>query len=166
MPDLYCIVMEIWPYILPLPVDRSRQVEFLMTVLGSHVSMDILRCIGSKGVIYQKELISELPYSNKTVISKLRKLVELGVLAEGMEKKVEDGRVRWVKRYEATDIGRWIIYLLIPPQSMNREEVMDVVKMLLKLYIDSLSKLCRNYGIEKKIILSIISEYVGRLDES
>ncbi|MEM2740089.1 MAG: hypothetical protein QXQ29_04740 [Candidatus Bathyarchaeia archaeon] len=158
--------MEVWPYILPLPVDRSRQVEFLMTVLGSHVSMDILRCIGSKGVTYQRELILELPYSNKTVISTLKKLVELGVLTESMEKRVEDGRVKWVKRYEATDIGRWIIYLLIPPQTMSREEVMDVVKMLLKLYIDGLSKLCRNYDIEGRIILDMITKYAERLDES
>ncbi|MCS7113089.1 MAG: hypothetical protein RMJ00_00900 [Nitrososphaerota archaeon] len=158
--------MEIWPYILPLPVDRSRQVEFLMVVLGSHVSMDILRCIGSKGLKYQKELISELPYSNKTVISTLKKLVELGVLTESMEKRVEDSRVKWVKRYEATDIGRWIIYLLIPPQTMSREEVIDVVKMLLKLYIDGLSKLCRSYGIERKIILDMITRYAEELDES
>lgn len=158
--------MEVWPYILPLPVDRRRQVEFLMTVLGSHVSMDILRYIGSKGVTYQKELISELPYSNKTVISTLKKLVELEVLTESMEKRIEDGRIKWVKRYEATDIGRWIIYLLIPPQSMSRDEVIEVVKILLKFYIDSLSKLCREYGIERKIILDMISRYTEELYES
>jgi len=150
--------MEVWPYILPLPVDRDRQVEFLMVVLGSHVSMSILRYIGSRGLAYQKELISELPYSNKTIISTLKKLVKLGVLTESMEKRVEDGRVKWVKRYEATDIGRWIIYLLIPPQTISRDEMVKIIRILLKLYIDSLSRLCKNYCVERKLILDILSE--------
>jgi len=38
--------------------------------------------------MYQKDLIEELnEYSNKTVILKLKKLVESGILNEGVEKR-------------------------------------------------------------------------------
>lgn len=156
--------MEVWPYILPLPVDERRRIEFLLSVLGSQVSVDILRLIGSQGRAYQKKIIAELPYSNKTVIGVLKRLVSLGVLHEGMEKKVE-GRVRWVKWYEPTDIGRWIIYLVTPPENIGREEVLDIVRNLVKLYMDSLDRFCRAYGVERSFIRDVVSKYVDRLDE-
>lgn len=63
--------------------------KFLKAIFGSSVPVDILKFALRRGFsekIYQRDLIEDLGYSNKTIIEHLKALVDLGILGEHMEK--------------------------------------------------------------------------------
>lgn len=140
--------MRVWPYILPLPVEGDKLLRFLRAVFGSETALEILKKLPAEGKVYQAMLIEELNRSNKTVINALKNLVSLGVLEEGMEKTHRDNRVVWVKYYTVTDLGRWLAFLISPPEQLDKETVKRLIESLLKLYLDSILKLCKRYDID------------------
>lgn len=150
--------MEFWPYILPLPRDRPDQRRFLLSVFGSDTALDILRKTSLESRVYQKALIRELKYSNKTIIQNLKTLVSLGVLQEGMEKVLERGRAVWLKWYMPTSVGKWIVLLLIPPEKVNAKLVEETLKELFELYVKNAIQLCRTYGLDIQILRKVFEE--------
>ena len=150
--------MKVWPYILPLPVDNSKLLRFLKAVFGSETALEILRKLPADGKVYQAKLIEELNRSNKTVINALKNLVSLGVLEEGMEKARRGNRVVWVKYYTATDLGKWLVFLILPPEELDKEVVKKLIENLLKLYLDSILKICRSYNIDPVDLIKRVLE--------
>jgi len=148
----------IWPCILPLPVQEGRHEQVLRAVFGSKAAPEVLKRISPDGKTLQKDIISALPFSNKTVIQNLKKLVSFGVLEQGMEKTSVEGRAVWVKWFQPTFIGRWIITLLRSPEKPSREEIEPIVRELFKIYIDRLIGLCVDYSIPHNMLRSILDE--------
>ena len=74
-----------WPYVIPLPTSTTQQSTLLFSVFKSEASLDLVKRVPLDKEAYQKELISALGYSNKTVIKWLRSRVAAGVLNEGMK---------------------------------------------------------------------------------
>lgn len=100
---------DFYPYVVFLPSGN----KILGSIFGSRAAVDILKFSVSQGIsqkIYQKDIIGSLKYSNKTIIQNSKLLTELGILIEYMEKKEEKGRIVWVKAYELSDIGKWLLY--------------------------------------------------------
>lgn len=104
---------QIHPYIVFLPTRKKHEV--LQAIFRSTVPIDILKFSINQGIskkIYQRDLIGNLDYSNKTLIEHLKALTELGILQESMEKAESAGRTVWVKYYLLSDLGRWFALLL------------------------------------------------------
>ena len=150
--------MEFFPYILPLPKNRDDQRKFYRSVFGSDTALDVLRQASLEGKIYQRDLIRGLKYSNKTILTTLKKLVSLGVLQEGMERFSERGKSIWVKWYSPTNVGRWIVLLFLPPKKVDSEIVEEILKELFKLYVKNAIQLCRTYGLDIEILRRVFEE--------
>ncbi len=143
------------PYILPLPEDRAAQRQFYHWVFGSDTALDVLRAASLERRIYQRDLIKDLDYSNKTIIETLKRLVALDVLHESMEKVRVKGKAVWVISYTPTNIGRWIALLFLPLPRVKSEIVEDTLEQLFELYVKNAVQLCHRYGIDVKILREV-----------
>ncbi|MBS7638078.1 hypothetical protein KEJ49_04220 [Candidatus Bathyarchaeota archaeon] len=155
---------RLYPYVVFLPKDRKRRV--LEAVFGSEVPVEILRFAIRKGIfekIYQKELISTLNYSNKTIIDHLKALTGLKIVDEHIEKSESSGRVVWVKYYTLTDLGRWFALLLIEEESLSDEEKGEIIRNAFRSYTRWVIELSQKLGVGREELSRIFDEEVGRL---
>lgn len=150
--------LEFIPYILPLPKNRDDQRKFYRWVFGSDTALDILRAASLEKKIYQRDLIINLNYSNKTIIATLKKLVSLNVLHEGMEKTLSKEKAVWVKWYAPTSIGKWIVLLFLPPKEVKPEVVEETLKQLFEFYVRNAIRLCEIYNLDVKILRAVFEE--------
>ncbi|MGB9134149.1 MAG: hypothetical protein WCC63_00955 [Candidatus Bathyarchaeia archaeon] len=74
---------RVWPYVLPFPLDSERR-GLVWDILQSRVGLKLLEKVGVDGRSYQHDLIKQLPYSNKSIIGYLKKMVKAAILEEGM----------------------------------------------------------------------------------
>jgi len=81
--------VKLHPYVVFLPAEQKDKI--LSAIFGSKAGVDVLRFSLKQGIakdIYQKDLVRQLNYSNKTVIANLKALVKLGVLTNGPRQMV------------------------------------------------------------------------------
>lgn len=149
---------KFWPYVLPLPIEPTKHEAVLHAVFGSKVALEILKRASPGRKMYQKDLIKESKFSNKTVIENLKKLVSIGVLAQGMERVKVHGRATWTKWYTLTFLGKWIACLLLSPKSIPREDAEAIIKELFRIYADNVVKLCFDYGISCEAFKSAVED--------
>lgn len=141
-----------WPYIIPLPTSATQQSRLLFSVFKSEASMNLVKHVPLDKEAYQKELISTLGYSNKTIIKWLRSLVAAGVLNEEMKETTVKGRRVWVKSYRLTPLGKWIRFLLIAPRELPAEKIRELIRDLFGLYVKSVVAVCKKYGISLSML--------------
>ena len=153
--------MEVWPYILPLPSDRTNQRRFLISVFGSDIAIEILRNISLEGKVYQRDLIKSLKYSNKTIIKHLKTLVSFNVLDEGMEKVVEKDRTLWLKWYTTTNLGKWVVFLFVPPEKIDNKALEKILEELFELYIKNAVQLCKKYAVDPKLLEKVFNQSIS-----
>jgi len=156
---------NLWPYILPLPLQRKELDQVVETVFGSKAALEILRKTSPNKRVYQKELIARLDFSNKTIIEALKKLVSAGVLEQGMEKRRETGRTVWEKWYMPTFQGKWLALLLQSPSRVSREDTRDIVTELFMMYMENIVKLCADYGIDPAVFESTMNKALLKMLE-
>ncbi len=150
---------EPWPFILPLPDEPSSQYRVLTSAFNSEVSHNLLRCLHLEEKTYQKELMTELAdHSSKSIIKHLKAFVEAGILEEGVERSKADGRTVWVKWYRPTLVGRWIILLLTPRNSLSSGQVKAMVRDLLSLYARGVARLCTDYKMSPEYFKNVFSD--------
>lgn len=142
------------PYIIFLPPRHEDQIFLLTSVFGSKIKLEILSEFCFKEEIYQKDLIEKLPYSNKTIITHLKKLVKLEILNEKMVKR--DGK--WLKIFKINNSMKWLVLLLRNPETIPREEMKKIITGFLNDYIKSVLKISEHYGMDKKEIQSFLSD--------
>jgi hypothetical protein len=150
--------LEFFPYILPLPKNTEDQRRFYRSVFGSDTALEVLRMASLENKIYQKDLIKELKYSNKTILETLKRLVSLGVLQEGMEKMAEVGKTVWVKWYSPTNVGRWIVLLFLPPKKVDSKLIEDSIEELFGLYVKSAIQLCKTYNLKTELLRKVFED--------
>jgi predicted transcriptional regulator len=154
---------RLYPYVIFLPRDRKMRV--LEAVFGSEVPVEILRFAIRRGIhekIYQKELISSLNYSNKTIIDHLKALTELTILDEHVEKSESLGRTVWVKYYTLTDLGRWFALLLVEEESLSNEEKREIIVSAFRSYTRWVIELSERLGVGREELSRIFDEEAGR----
>ncbi len=150
---------RLYPYVIFLPKDRKQRV--LQAIFGSVVPVNILKFSLRKGTsekIYQKDLIGNLGYSNKTLIEHLKTLTELGILEEHMEKAESEGRTVWLKYYTLSDLGRWFALLIVEEESLPREEKIQIVRNAFRSYTKWIGELSEKLGMSREDFLKIFEE--------
>jgi len=151
--------VKVHPYVVFLPTEQKTKI--LSAIFGSRSAVDTLRFSLSHGIsnkIYQKDLMKELPYSNKTIIGNLKSLTNLGVLMEEMEKTEKDGRVIWVKAYQLSDLGKWFALLLAEEKDLSEEEKGEILQNIFRVYVKWVKTLSEKLHINKELLEKIFME--------
>lgn len=151
--------MDLHPYVVFLPAEQKSKI--LSAIFGSKAAVDILKFSLNQGVsnkIYQKDLVRELAYSNKTIIENLKSLTKLGVLREDMEKIEKRGRIVWVKAYQLSDVGKWFTLLLAEEKDLSRREKAEILQNVFKAYIKWVKDLSEKLHVNKKTLEKIFME--------
>ena len=150
---------QIHPYIVFLPTRKKHEV--LRAIFRSTVPIDILNFSINQGIskkIYQKDLIDNLDYSNKTLIEHLKTLTDLGILEEFMEKAESAGRTVWVKYYLLSDLGRWFALLLAEEDALSRDEKVDIIRSVFRSYVRWVKELTEKLDVDKGILQEIFEK--------
>jgi hypothetical protein len=151
--------VKVHPYVVFLPTEQKTKI--LSAIFGSRSAVDILRFSLSQGIsnkIYQKDLMKELPYSNKTVIGNSKSLTKLGVLMEEMEKIEKDGRIIWVKAYQLSDLGKWFALLLAEEKDLSEEEKGEILQNIFRVYVKWVKTLSEKLHVNKELLEKIFME--------
>lgn len=145
------LMLELWPFILPLPKNKWMQYKILLSAFGSKIAFSILKNLKLEGKTYQKDLLKKLTeHSSKSILTYLKLFVEAKVLEEGMEQTKVNGKTAWIKWYKPTFLGKWLILLLTSPKNLSKKEVKEMSKEFLKFYAKSVAKFCNSYEIDPK----------------
>jgi DNA-binding PadR family transcriptional regulator len=147
------------PYVIFLP--SERKIKILNAIFGSKAAVAVLKFSLKQGIadkIYQKELVKNLAYSNKTVIENLKSLTKLGVLTEEMEKVEKTGRVVWVKSYQLSEVGRWFALLLAEEKDLSDKEKAEILQSLFRAYVRWVKDLSEKLHIEKGLLKNVFEE--------
>jgi hypothetical protein len=150
---------KLHPYVVFLPTEKKDKI--LSAIFGSKASVDVLRFSLKQGIskiIYQKNLIESLNYSNKTIIGNLKTLTNLGVLTEQMEKTQKKNRIVWVKTYQLTTLGRWFALLLAEESQLTENEKAEILESLFRTYVKLVKDLADELNINKKMLEKIFKE--------
>ncbi len=153
------MTVKLHPYVVFLPVEQKDKI--LSAIFGSKAGVDVLRFSLKQGIaknIYQKDLVKQLNYSNKTIIANLKALTKLGVLTECMEKNEKEGRTIWVKTYQLTDLGRWFALLLAEESELTEHEKAEILQSLFRTYVKLVKDLAEELKINKENLEAIFKE--------
>jgi len=157
---------KFWPYILPLPKKTAQQYRVLLSAFGSKLSLEILKRASPEKKAYQRDLIATLPYSNKTVIDYLNKLVSTGILESGMERVKVKNRTIWAKWYSPTPLGRWFALLLLPTDDFGLDRSKRTLSEIFDIYSENVSELCLKLGLSSVALASkVYQAYVTKVVE-
>jgi len=157
---------KFWPYILPLPKKTAQQYRVLLSAFGSKLSLEILKRASPEKKVYQRDLIATLPYSNKTIIDYLGKLVSTGILESGMERVKVKNRTIWAKWYSPTPLGRWFALLLLPTDEFGLDESKRTLTEIFDIYSENVSELCLKLGLSPVVLASkVYQAYVTKVVE-
>lgn len=154
---------EIYPYVVFLPSERKDKI--LSAIFGSKASLDILKYALKNGIsnkIYQKDVVKNLSYSNKTIIENLKTFTRLGILYEDMEKSEKMGRVTWVKVYRLSDIGKWFALLLAEEKELPDKEKIEILQNIFRNYIGWVKDLSEKLGMERAALQKIFDEEMNK----
>ena len=150
---------KLHPYVIFLPTEKKDKI--LSAIFGSKASVDVLRFSLKQGIskiIFQKDLVESLNYSNKTIIGNLKVLTNLGVLTEQMEKTEKKNRIVWVKTYQLTTLGRWFALLLAEESQLTENEKAEILESLFRTYVKLVKDLADELNINKKMLEKIFKE--------
>jgi hypothetical protein len=150
---------DLHPYVVFLPTEQKNRI--LGAIFGSKAAVDILRFSLSQGIsniIYQKDLVRKLAYSNKTTIGNLKSLTKFGVLSEYMKKAEKDGRTVWVKAYQLTDVGKWFALLLAEKKDLPQEQKAEILQNIFKAYMRWVKDLSEKLNVSKETLEKIFME--------
>ena len=137
---------KVWLYVLPFPIDAKKRRK-IWGIIQSRVGMSILTKLRLDARTYQRELVKQTPYSNKSIIEYLKKMTSAGILSEGKETvKTEKKRV-WVKWYVPTKLGRWLSLFLKTPDEIPSDLARKTIEELFELYSSSIVEVCEKYGL-------------------
>jgi len=159
--NLKCIRLNriLHPYVVFLPSEQKTKI--LSAIFGSKAAVDILKFSLNQGIsnkIYQKDLVRELGYSNKTIIENSKALSKLEILTEEMEKSKQNGRIVWVKAYQLSDTGRWFALLLAEEKDLSTREKAEILQNLFRAYVRWVRDLSDKLHVDKKILEKTFAE--------
>ena len=148
---------RVWPYVLPFPLEPEKR-RLIWSILQSKVGMSILTKLKIESRTYQQDLIRETPYSNKSIIEYLKRMVSSDILEHGMEQVTTKKRRVWVKWYTPTKLGRWFILFLRSPQEISSDLARKTIEELFQVYSSSIVEVCEKYEIELDSFHRILNE--------
>jgi hypothetical protein len=147
---------HIWHYILPFPLETEKR-RLIWSVLQSKVGKSLLMNMKLEGRTYQRDFIKGTPYSNKSIIEYLKRMVSAGMLKQGMEQVLTGKRKVRVKWYVPTNLGRWFILFLKPTEDIPSEMVQKTIEEIFHVYAFSIVEVCENFGIDIDVFRKILN---------
>jgi DNA-binding Lrp family transcriptional regulator len=148
---------RVWPYVLPFPLEPEER-RLIWSILQSRVGMSILMKLRVEGRTYQQDLIRGTPYSNKSIIKYLKRMVSAGIIEHGMEQISTEKRRVWVKWYTPKRLGRWFILFLNPPAEIPADLARKTIEELFQVYSSSIVEVCEKYGITLDSFHRVLNE--------
>jgi hypothetical protein len=147
---------QIWHYVLPFPLETEKR-RLIWSILQSKVGKSLLMNINVEGRTYQKDLIKETSYSNKSIIEYLKRMVSAGMLKQGMEAVITGKRKVRVKWYFPTNLGRWFILFLKPADDIPPNLVRKIIEEIFHVYASSIVEICKDFGIDIDLFSNILN---------
>jgi sugar/nucleoside kinase (ribokinase family) len=148
------VIDQLWPYLLFLPQDPATRDEFIRTILASRLARNVFLSFDEEGKAFQRDLIHNLPHSNKSIIKYLERLGNYGLITTNTT-------VRGGKRvvyHELTDKGQGIASFFFKelPSDLG-----DLTASLLENYLLRLVSLYRDQGMSESVIFDIFTRIRG-----
>jgi hypothetical protein len=148
---------QVWHYILPFPLETEKR-RLIWRVLQSKVGKSLLMNMKVEGRTYQRDLINETPYSNKSIIEYLKRMVKADLLEQGMEQvSTAKSKIR-IKWYVPTKLGRWFILFLKPTEEIPPELVRKTIEEIFHVYASSIVEVCEDFGIDIDVFCNILDK--------
>jgi len=141
---------SLWPYLLFLPAEQEARDEFVRSVLSSRVARSVLSRFDTDGPVMQKDLVEQLPHSNKSVLSYLATLRKFGLIATGST--IQQGKR--VVYHELTKNGWGLARFYFEGLPSDVEEL---TAFLLEDYLTRLATLYRDQGIPESTLFEIFA---------
>lgn len=142
---------------LPFPIDDDQRRK-IWAIIQSRVGMSILDRLRLNARTYQRELIKQTPYSNKSIIEYLKRMTSAGILNWG-KAVAKTGKKRvWVKWYVPTKLGRWLILFLKNPNEIPPTLARRTIQELFELYSASIVEVCERYGLSLDFFHRILNK--------
>ena len=156
---------DVWHYILPFPFENEKR-KLIWSVLQSKVGKSLLMNMKLDGRTYQRDFINGTPYSNKSIIEYLKRMVSADILEQGMEQVSTGKRKVRIKWYVPTKLGRWFILFLKPTEEIPPDLVRKNIKEIFHVYASSIVEVCENFGINIDVFRKILNtEYSNKTTE-
>jgi hypothetical protein len=148
---------DVWHYILPFPFEAEKR-KLIWSILQSKIGKSLLMNMNLESRTYQRDFIKDTPYSNKSIIEYLKKMVSADILEEGMEQISAGKRKVRVKWYTPTQLGRWFILFLKPTEEIPPELVRQTIEEIFHVYATSIVDLCENFQIDIEVFRNILEK--------
>jgi sugar/nucleoside kinase (ribokinase family) len=146
---------NLWPYVMFLPEELDRKRQFIKTVLASKVAPGVLSAFEEDGRALQRNLVRNLPHSNKSILAYLKALKEFGLITTSSS---VDGGKR-VVYHELTKSGWGVARLLSAGLPVD---IGDLTATLLEDYLSSLVSLYRERGLDASTIFDVFARTRAR----
>ncbi len=141
---------SLWPYLLFLPKDIEKRDEFVRTVLASRLARNVLSSFDEAGRVLQRNLIEDLPHSNKSILAYLKTLSKFGLISTGT--MIHHGKR--VVYHELTKNGWGLARFYFEGLPSDVEEL---TTFLLEDYLARLTTLYREEGIHESALSEIFA---------
>ncbi|MGY5871191.1 MAG: PfkB family carbohydrate kinase [Candidatus Thorarchaeota archaeon] len=141
---------SLWPYLLFLPDDPSRRDDFIRSVLASRLARAVLSSFDESGRILQRDLVENLPHSNKSILAYLKTLGNFGLITTGTT--IHHGKR--VVFHELTKNGWSLARFYFEGLPSDVEEL---TAFLLEDYLTMLATMYREQGIPEYTLFDIFA---------
>ena len=156
---------EVWHYILPFPLENEKR-KLIWSVLQSKVGKSLLMNMNLDGRTYQRDLINGTPYSNKSIIVYLKRMVSADILEQGTERVAAGKRKVRIKWYVPTKLGRWFILFLKPTEEIPPVLVRKIIEDIFHVYASSIVEFSENFGIDIDVFRKVLDKEYNNKTET
>lgn len=147
---------NLWPFLLFLPKDIETRQKFIKTILASKVARSVLSSFDDVGRALQRDLVENLPHSNKSILAYLRGLEEFGLSISGTE--IHNGKR--VVYHELTKVGWGFSRFFFEGLPVD---ISELTGFLLEDYLIHIITIYREQGIAESEIFDIITRARGKV---
>lgn len=140
----------LWPYLLFLPADPDSRDEFIKSVLASRLARGVLSSFDETGRVLQRDLVENLPHSNKSILSYIKTLSSFGLITTGTT--IHHGKR--VVYHELTRNGWGLARFYFEGLPSDVEEL---TAFLLEDYLVHLTTLYREEGLPGSALFEIFA---------
>ncbi|MGY5878808.1 MAG: carbohydrate kinase family protein [Candidatus Thorarchaeota archaeon] len=141
---------SLWPYLLFLPDDPKKRDDFIRSVLASRLARTVLSSFDDTGRVLQRDLIENLPHSNKSILAYLKTLSNFGLITTGTT--IHNGKR--VVFHELTKNGWGLARFYFKGLPSDVEEL---TSFLLEDYLTMLATMYREQGIPENTLFEIFA---------
>ncbi len=139
-----------------LPRELEKRQDFIRTVIASKVARGVLSSFDESGKVYQRDLVENLPHSNKSILAYLKKLSSFGLIESGTI--VYKGKR--VVYHQLTKHGWGLARFFFEGLP---SDIGELTTFLLDDYLLQMVSLFRERGLEDEVIFDVLARARSRV---